>query len=119
MLSSFKVGLRAQPANIGAALIVLGDQPRIQPKIVGQLTMAYAEGQGDLIAPSYQMRRGHPMLIDRRYWGEILALPEDGAPRDVIRKHTVTHINVENDSVLHDVDTPEDYQNERWKAGLK
>jgi molybdenum cofactor cytidylyltransferase len=119
MLSSFKVGLRAQPANIGAALITLGDQPRIQPKIVGQIAMAYAEGQGDLIIPSYQMRRGHPILIDRRYWGEILALPEDGALRDVIRKYPVSYVNVENDSVLQDVDTPEDYQNERWKAGLK
>ncbi|MEO8397967.1 MAG: selenium cofactor biosynthesis protein YqeC, partial [Chloroflexota bacterium] len=119
MLSSLKVGLKAQPANIAAALVVLGDQPRIQPKIVGQLTLAYAEGKGDLIAPSYQMRRGHPMLIDRLYWGELLALPDDGAPRDVINKHTVTHVNVDNDSVLQDVDTPDDYKQERSKAGLK
>lgn len=119
MLSSLKAGLKAQPANIAAALVVLGDQPRIQPKIVGQVTMAYAEGKGDLIAPSYQMRRGHPILIDRRYWGELLALPDDGAPRDVIGKHPVHHINVDNDSVLRDVDTPDDYQSERSKAGLK
>ncbi len=119
MLSSLKIGLRAQPANIGAALVVLGDQPRIQPKIVGQIMMAYAEGRGDLIIPSYQMRRGHPLLIDRRYWNELLALPDDGSPRDVINQHPVTYVNVENDSVLHDVDTPEDYQKERWKAGLK
>ena len=98
---------------------MLGDQPRIQPKIVGQVTMAYAEGKGDLIAPSYQMRRGHPILIDRRYWGELLALPDDGAPRDVINQHPVTHINVDNDSVLRDVDTPDDYEQERSKAGLK
>ena len=119
MLSSLKVGLKAQSADIAAALVVLGDQPRIQPKIVGQVTMAYAEGKGDLIAPSYQMRRGHPILIDRRYWGEVLALPDDGAPRDVINQHTVTHINVDNDSVLRDVDTPDDYRQERSNAGLK
>jgi molybdenum cofactor cytidylyltransferase len=119
MLSSLKVGLKAQPASIAAILMVLGDQPRIQPKIVGQITMAYAEGQGDLIIPSYQMRRGHPILIDRRYWGELLALPEDAAPRDVIRQHTVTHVNVDNDSILNDVDTPDDYRQERYKAGLK
>jgi len=119
MLSSVKAGLKAQPANIAAALLVLGDQPRIQPKIVGQVTMAYAEGKGDLIIPSYQMRRGHPILIDRRYWGEMLALPEDGAARDVINAHPVTYVNVDNDSVLHDVDTPDDYKQERSKAGLK
>ncbi len=119
MLSSLKVGLKAQPSTMAAILMVLGDQPRIQAKIVGQVTMAYAEGRGDLIAPSYQMRRGHPMLIDRRYWGELLDLPDDSAPRDVIRRHEVTHINVDNDSVLHDVDTPQDYRDERFKAGLK
>ena len=119
MLSSLKAGLRAQPANVAAALVVLGDQPRIQPKIVGQVTMAYAEGRGDLIAPSYQMRRGHPILIDRRYWGELLALADDAQPRDIINQYAVTHINVDTDSVLRDVDTPDDYRQERWKAGLK
>ena len=119
MLSSLKAGLKAQASTIAAALIVLGDQPRIQPKIVGQVTMAYAEGKGDLIAPSYQMRRGHPILIDRRYWGELLALSDTAAPRDVIGKYPVLHINVDNDSVLNDVDTPQDYRQERSKAGLK
>ncbi len=119
MLSSLKVGLLDQKPNIAAALIVLGDQPRIQAKIVGQVTLAYAEGRGNLIAPSYQMRRGHPILIDRRYWRELLALPDDGAPRDVIKQYPVFHVNVDTDSVLRDVDTPDDYQQERRKAGLK
>jgi molybdenum cofactor cytidylyltransferase len=118
MLSSLKAGLRAQASTTAAALVVLGDQPRIQPKIVGQVMMAYAEGRGDLVAPSYQMRRGHPILIDRRYWGELLALPDDGAPRDVINAHPITYVNVDNDSVLRDVDTPDDYQDERTRAGL-
>lgn len=119
MLSSLKVGLKAQPAHAAAALVVLGDQPRIQPKIVGQVMMAYAEGRGDLIAPSYQMRRGHPILIDRRYWKELLALADDGNPREVINAHPVTYVSVENDSVLRDVDTPDDYRDERTRAGLK
>lgn len=119
MLSSLKIGLKAQPEHTTAALMVLVDQPRIQPKIVGQVMMAYAEGKGDLVVPSYQMRRGHPILIDRRYWGEILALPDDATPRDVINAHAVTYVNVDNDSILRDVDTPADYLDERGRAGLK
>jgi molybdenum cofactor cytidylyltransferase len=120
MLSSLKAGLRAMPAHISAALVVLGDQPRIQPKIVSQVMMAYAEGAGEIIAPSYHMRRGHPILIDRRYWGEILDLPENGSPRDVIDRHKdrIGYVNVDTDSVLRDVDTPEDYRQERKLAGL-
>ncbi len=119
MLSSLKVGLMHQSSEIAAALVVLGDQPRIQPKIVGQVMMAYAEGRGDLVIPSYQMRRGHPILIDRRYWNELTALPDEGNPRDVINAHPVTYVNVDNDSILRDVDTPQDYQAERLRAGLK
>ncbi len=119
MLSSLKVGLLHQSSEIAAALVVLGDQPRIQPKIVGQVMMAYAEGRGDLVIPSYQMRRGHPILIDRRYWNELIALPDEGNPRDVINAHKVTYVNVDSDSILRDVDTPHDYQQERQRAGLK
>lgn len=121
MLSSLKAGLKAMPPHVSAALVVLGDQPRIQPKIVSQILNAYAEGAGDIVAPSYQMRRGHPILIDKRYWPEILALPDDGAPRDVIERHKdrIAYITVDTDSILRDVDTPQDYQDERRAAGLE
>lgn len=120
MLSSLKAGLKAMPAHISAALVVLGDQPRLQPKIISQVLTAYAEGEGQIVAPSYQMRRGHPILIDRRFWPEILELPDGGAPRDVIDRYTdcTAYVKVDTDSVLRDVDTPEDYQQERRQAGL-
>lgn len=120
MLSSLKAGLKAMPMHISAALVVLGDQPRLQPKVISQILANYAEGTGDIVAPSYQMRRGHPILIDRRYWAEILALPDGGAPRDVIDQHKdrIAYVTVDTDSVIRDVDTPHDYQQERKLAGL-
>jgi molybdenum cofactor cytidylyltransferase len=121
MLSSLKAGLKSMPPHVAASMIVLGDQPRIQPRVIGQVLMAYAEGDGDIVAPSYQMRRGHPILISRRFWPELLALPESGAPRDVINAHKdrVAYVNVDTDSVLGDVDTPQDYAQERRSAGLR
>ncbi len=120
MLSSVKAGLRAMPDHIAAAMIVLGDQPRIQAKTVHMVMGAYAEGQGDLVAPSYDMRRGHPILIDRRYWQQFLNLPDDAWPREVIKANAdkIAYVIVDNDSVLRDVDTPEAYREERRRAGL-
>jgi molybdenum cofactor cytidylyltransferase len=120
MLSSLKAGLAAMPSHIAAALVVLGDQPRIQARVVAQVMTAYAEGAGDIVAPSYNMRRGHPILIDRRYWPEIMALPDGGAPRDVINRYQdhIGYVNVDTDSVLGDVDTPDEYREERRRAGL-
>jgi molybdenum cofactor cytidylyltransferase len=121
MLSSLKTGLRAMPDHVAASLVVLGDQPRIQPKVIYQIMLAYAEGAGDLIIPSYEMKRGHPILMGRRYWPEVLDLKRNQSLRDVINNHhdDIHYIPVNTDSVLRDVDTPDDYQKERSKAGLK
>jgi molybdenum cofactor cytidylyltransferase len=120
MLSSLKAGLYAMPDHVAAALVVLGDQPRIQPRVVYQITMAHAEGKGDIIVPSYQMRRGHPILISRRFWPEILNLPRGGSLRDFIEVHQdeIHHVNVNTDSILRDVDTPQDYADELQRAKL-
>ena len=121
MLSSLKAGLRAMPDDVAAVLVALGDQPRIQPRVIYQILSAYARGTGDLLMPTYQMRRGHPILIGRRYWPEILKLPRTGELDDVIHAHgdKIEDIIVDTDSVLYDVDTPEDYRRERIRAGLK
>jgi molybdenum cofactor cytidylyltransferase len=120
MLSSLQAGLRALSDDIGACLVVLGDQPQLDNRIVHEIICAYAEGRGTIVAPSYHHRRGHPILIDRMYWHDLLNLPSGGAPRDVINAHAdaTFYVNVETDSVLRDVDTPEQYDQERRRAGL-
>lgn len=119
MLSSLKCGLRALDRDVSAALVVLGDQPSLRAINVRRVLLAYAEGRGTIIAPSHVMRRGHPILIDRRCWQEILDLPPDSAPRDVINRHGDDIAYVEcDDSILRDIDTPEAYQDELRRAGL-
>ena len=121
LLPFLQAGLRAMPDNIAAALIALGDQPRIQPKVIYQLLSDYARGRGDWLMPSYQKQRGHPILIGRRYWSEILKLPQTGFLHDIIHAHEdkISDVIVDTDSILHDVDTPTAYRQERIRAGLK
>jgi molybdenum cofactor cytidylyltransferase len=109
MLVSIQVGLRALPAAATAALMVLGDQPRIQREVIERVIEA--QQPDAIIIPSYQMKRGHPILIDRALWPEVLALPETATLRDFIRAHEaqICYVVVETDSVLKDMDTPEDY----------
>jgi molybdenum cofactor cytidylyltransferase len=110
MIVSIQVGLRALPSEIDAALIILGDQPHIQSAIVQQVIIAYP--LGSLIIPSYQSKRGHPVLLDRSLWADILNLSPTFTLRDFIRSHEdqIRYVEVDSDSVLRDVDTPEDYQ---------
>jgi molybdenum cofactor cytidylyltransferase len=120
MLSSLQAGLRALvDTQVSAALITLGDQPMIRAENVHTVLAAYAGGDKGIVAPSHNLRRGHPILIDRRYWDELLALPAGSAPRDAINRHTDDTAYVDADeSVLGDIDTPEAYAEARREAEL-
>lgn len=119
MLSSLQVGLRTLGRTVSACLVVLGDQPMIDGRNVDRVLAAYAERRGEIVVPVFRNERGHPVLFDQRYWQELLALT-DGAPRDVVRRYPdqVAVVEVHNDSILRDIDTPEQYRRERYLAGL-
>jgi molybdenum cofactor cytidylyltransferase len=109
MLVSLQVGLRALSDEVQAALVAPGDHPRLRHEVIQRVIDAYQSGV--LAIPSYQMKRGHPLLIDRAWWGELLALPETATLRNFIRRHEdhIRYVVVETDSVLKDMDTPDDY----------
>ena len=117
MLSSIQCGLRAMPERALAALIGLGDQPQVQEEIVRSLIEAYLGRKPILIVPSFEMRRGHPWLVARPLWSELLALEPPESPRDFLNRHAsdIHYLNVDTESVLADLDTPEDYQKSRPK----
>lgn len=110
MLASIQVGLRALLDEALAALIVLGDQPRLQHSVVQRVIAA--QQSNTIVIPSYQMQRGHPILIARALWPDVLALPATATLRDFIRsrEERLRYVLVETDSVLKDLDTPEDYE---------
>lgn len=113
MLSSVQVGLRALPQGVDAALICLGDQPRLRARVVRAIIAACAPDR--IVVPSYRMRRGHPVLLPRAFWPEVLAAPPGSTLRDVLHRHegAITHVVVDDESVLADMDTPEEYERER------
>ena len=119
MLSSLQVGLRDLADTTAACLVVLGDQPSLDGRVIHRVQETYATGQRGIVMPDHRGQRGHPVLFDRRFWPELLAL-ESGAPRDVIQRHAdqTAIAEVDSDSILRDIDTPEQYRQERRWAGL-
>jgi molybdenum cofactor cytidylyltransferase len=110
MLSSIQAGLKAAVAD--AALIALGDQPALERSVVVEIISAHRHGLGSIIFPSYQMRRGHPLLVGRKHWADILALGEQQTLREFFKGAVrgIYHVEVDTPSVLQDMDTPADYQ---------
>lgn len=112
MLSSLQLGLKELPDVMQAALIGLGDQPQVQESTVKLVCAAYRKRRPGLVVPSFQMRRGHPWLVAKQLWQEILALSPRESPRDFLNRHAaeIHYVDVETPSILTDLDTPEDYQ---------
>lgn len=115
MLSSIQAGLASASDRADAALVFLGDQPALERSVVTQIVTAYHNGQGSIVIPSYQMRRGHPLLIAREHWAAILDLQPPQSLRDFLRHinaSAIHHVDVSTPSILGDMDTPSDYQRE-------
>jgi molybdenum cofactor cytidylyltransferase len=110
MLSSIQAGLAAMQDDCDAALIVLGDQPQIERRVVEKVIAAHESDT--VIIPSFNRHGGHPILIDRACWPDILALPIGASLRDVWRAHPdwPRYVDVDTETILRDMDTPDDYR---------
>lgn len=110
MLTSLQHGVQSQKPSAQAALICLGDQPQIEERSVRSVCEAFQKRNSNLVVPSYQMRRGHPWLVARPLWEEILAM-QAGSMRGFLNAHAseIEYVNLDTPTILQDLDTPEDY----------
>jgi molybdenum cofactor cytidylyltransferase len=110
MMSSLKVGLCALPDQVNAVMVVPGDLPMLSSETIRSVIAAYQPDQ--IIVPMYEKQRGHPVIFPRMFWPALLDLKAGQAPRDVLRAHAsaVRQIPVDDEGILIDVDTQEDYQ---------
>jgi len=111
MLSSIRYGIQALPPQTQAVLIGLGDQPQVQDRSVRMVCETFIQTKSSIVIPSYQMRRGHPWLVERSLWEELL---KSKTPRDFLNRHPteIQYISVKDPNILADIDTPEEYQ--KW-----
>jgi molybdenum cofactor cytidylyltransferase len=112
MLSSIQRGISALPRRFRAALVVLGDQPDLPPSVIDALIRAWKEGQKGIVVPVFGGRRGHPLLFDLKYRGEIDNLTPETGLRGLLAAHPddILAVDVPDGAVLADIDTPDDYR---------
>jgi len=112
MLSSVQCGLRSLPATASAAMLFLADQPSLSGSIIRKLLQARESAAQSLIVPVFAGKRGHPLLLSMKYKDEILTLDPAIGLRQLLINHPddILEVEVEDESVLKDIDTPEDYR---------
>ncbi len=117
MARSVQTGLDALPGDTLAALMVLGDQPQLRPETIAALLQRWRETQSPVVAPFYRGQRGNPVLLDRAVWPLVRALPDSANPRQIFQAAgRIEPVDLEDDTILRDLDTPEDYAREAERS---
>lgn len=108
--SSIAHGVTALRPGTRAALIALGDQPRIPTDVVPALLAAWRRTGKAIVAPLYRGVHGTPVLFGAEVFAELAALTGDTGARGVVaaRRERVERIAFDADMPF-DVDTPEDF----------
>jgi molybdenum cofactor cytidylyltransferase len=112
MASSLREGLSRVDPRSDAALIILGDQPFIQPQTLHRIMDAYRGARAQIVIPSYQGNRGNPVLLDRSVFSEVMALEGDTGCRAIFPNHlsAILKVEVEDQGILLDIDSQDDYE---------
>ena len=112
-LSSLQCGLRhLSSAGLDGVMVFLIDHPMIHRGLINQLIEAFSQNDAPIVIPSFEHRRGHPMIFGAELFSELLAAPLDQGAVSVVRKHQheILHLEVDEPGVLVDIDTPEAYE---------
>lgn len=115
--TSLAAGVRALGPGVDAAVIVLGDQPLIDPRVIRDVIDRWQVDGPDVVQAAYLDGRGHPVLFSRACFGELAALRGDVGGKGVISAHRAKAQRViVNRKNPRDIDTPDDWAEIRNEA---
>ncbi|MBA3449792.1 MAG: nucleotidyltransferase family protein [Chloroflexia bacterium] len=110
--TSVIAGMLALPPETEAAVMLLGDQPEVEPTVIDALIAAWRETRAPVVAPRYSDGMGNPVLFDRSLFPELTTLAGDTGARPIVLAHrnadTLLLVPVASPAPP-DVDTEEDY----------
>lgn len=112
MSTSIVAGLIMVDPRSQAVMLALGDQPLVASRTINQLIEAFNKNRKGIAVPTYQGRRGHPIIFDIKYKAELFKLKGDIGGREIIQNHPkdVSMVAVDSESVISDIDTKDDYK---------
>ncbi|SHN70751.1 nucleotidyltransferase family protein [Desulfovibrio litoralis] len=101
--------------RIDAVLVLLGDMPLVQPETIDNILNAYTKAwrnghKMQAVIPMHKNKRGNPVLLAKSLFPELMNISGDKGARKVLHSvHPKLFLPVNDQGVLRDIDTPEDY----------
>src|SRR5256712_10533494 len=98
--------------SVEAVLLCLVDHPAVPVEVVRALIAAFRATRSPVVIPTFKGQRGHPVLIGRALFDELLGLSPEAGANSIIRKYrdATQFVEVGDAGILLDVDDPETYR---------
>jgi len=109
--TSLRAGMSALDSRLDGVVVCLGDMPRVSAEHIRLLVENFdPSGDRPICAPVHGTQRGNPVLWPRDYFDSIQSLVGDSGARGLLQRNSsrVTFVDMPDDGVLLDVDSPED-----------
>lgn len=110
-MTSVYCGLSALEQTCAGVMICLSDQVLLDAEDIGYIRSGFATCPTSILVPVYKGVRGNPIVLDYSHRTTIMAGKKNLGCRRLIENNPqlVTQLEMPNDHVIVDLDTPEGY----------
>jgi molybdenum cofactor cytidylyltransferase len=108
-LSSIQAAIHSLPSGTDGIMLFLVDHPLITAGLVGELVEQFYASQRRIVIPTYNGKRGHPVIFASSLYDELLAAPAEQGARAVVWKHAkeVLEVPTDEEGVVLNLNDPE------------
>jgi molybdenum cofactor cytidylyltransferase len=110
--SSLRKGVVSLSKECSAVIVCLVDQPHIHSNWVRHLIKEKSKNEAWIIRLKFGGKSGHPLLISKELFKEIMAMSSKATAKDLMIKYKdrTAFIESDSDGILYDADTPADFE---------
>ena len=110
LASSLRVGLAAVQDDVDGVVVLLGDMPKIDARLLNRMIAAFSPADHrSIVVPVAHGKRGNPVLWSASFIDPMRRLQGDSGAKALIGENEaeVVEIQADDDAPLIDLDTPE------------
>lgn len=109
-IDSLRAAMCAMPPDVTVAIVLPVDCPLVRPATIAALLERVCRGDVAAVVPVHGGVEGHPVALQRRLFGAVGARDLEHGLRTLLVRHApqVARLDVDDDAVLVDLDTPDD-----------
>ena len=112
MTSSIQCGVKNAGSTSDGYLICLSDMPQLETEDYNRMIRAFSSDKKQIYIPEHNGKNGNPVLFSSHFKNAIIDHGEPEGCKGIVKENRslVTRVAYDNDRILRDIDTREDYQ---------